>query len=133
MLFAVNATSCMHNSIQYRGLGTGAASRLARAPPPQLSFPLRRSLLPHQHEPTHQPPTTNPTPAPPHPSPSPPKPTHQPPTANRQPQVPDSLSVERTYILFRTMGLRHLVVVDEHHRVKVSGLFYTMNKPFSLP
>ena len=26
--------------------------------------------------------------------------------------------MERTYILFRTMGLRHLVVVDEHNRVK---------------
>jgi chloride channel 7 len=34
------------------------------------------------------------------------------------PQVPDSLSVERTYILFRTMGLRHLMVIDEHCHVR---------------
>lgn len=33
-------------------------------------------------------------------------------------QVQESFSVERTYILFRTMGLRHLVVVDDHNRVK---------------
>lgn len=28
------------------------------------------------------------------------------------------MSLERAYILFRNMGLRHLVVVDEHNRVK---------------
>ncbi|KAG2428222.1 hypothetical protein HXX76_011901 [Chlamydomonas incerta] len=32
--------------------------------------------------------------------------------------VPDSFSVERTYVLFRTMGLRHLTVVDETYSVK---------------
>jgi hypothetical protein len=29
--------------------------------------------------------------------------------------------VERAYILFSTMGLRHLVVVDEHNRVRVGA------------
>ncbi len=33
-------------------------------------------------------------------------------------QVLDSFSVERTYILFRTMGVRHLVVIDEHNHVR---------------
>lgn len=33
-------------------------------------------------------------------------------------QVQEALSLERAYILFRNMGLRHLVVVDEHNRVK---------------
>jgi CBS-domain-containing membrane protein len=28
------------------------------------------------------------------------------------------MSLERAYILFRNMGLRHLVVVDEHNRVR---------------
>ena len=32
--------------------------------------------------------------------------------------VPDSFSLERAYILFRSMGLRHLVVVDERNRVR---------------
>lgn len=32
--------------------------------------------------------------------------------------VPDTFSIERTYLLFRTLGLRHLVVVDERHRVR---------------
>ncbi|KAJ9508857.1 hypothetical protein QJQ45_028174, partial [Haematococcus lacustris] len=32
--------------------------------------------------------------------------------------VPDSFSVERTYILFRTMGLRHLMVIDQHNHVR---------------
>uniref|UniRef100_A0A7S3QRS0 CBS domain-containing protein n=1 Tax=Dunaliella tertiolecta TaxID=3047 RepID=A0A7S3QRS0_DUNTE len=30
----------------------------------------------------------------------------------------DTFSVERTYIMIRTMGLRHLVVVDEHNHVR---------------
>jgi CBS-domain-containing membrane protein len=33
-------------------------------------------------------------------------------------QVQETMSLERTYILFRNMGLRHLVVVDEHNRVR---------------
>ena len=33
-------------------------------------------------------------------------------------QVQETFSVERVYILFRSMGLRHLVVVDELNRVK---------------
>ena len=32
-------------------------------------------------------------------------------------RVPESFSVERAYVLFSTMGLRHLVVVDERNRV----------------
>lgn len=32
--------------------------------------------------------------------------------------VPESFSLERAYILFSTMGLRHLVITDEHNRVK---------------
>lgn len=28
------------------------------------------------------------------------------------------MSLERAYIMFRNMGLRHLLVVDEHNRVK---------------
>ena len=34
------------------------------------------------------------------------------------PQVPESFSLERAYILFSTMGLRHLVITDEHNRVR---------------
>lgn len=33
-------------------------------------------------------------------------------------RVPETFSVERSYILFSTMGLRHLVVVDEFNRVR---------------
>jgi H+/Cl- antiporter ClcA len=33
-------------------------------------------------------------------------------------RVPESFSVERAYVLFSTMGLRHLVVVDENNRVR---------------
>lgn len=33
-------------------------------------------------------------------------------------RVPETFSVERTYVLFSTMGLRHMVVVDEHNRVR---------------
>lgn len=37
-------------------------------------------------------------------------------------RVPESYTLERAYILFSTMGLRHLVVVDEHNRVRVRSL-----------
>ena len=33
-------------------------------------------------------------------------------------RVPETFSVERAYLLFSTMGLRHLVVVDEHNKVR---------------
>lgn len=33
-------------------------------------------------------------------------------------RVPESFTLERSYILFSTLGLRHLTVVDEHNRVK---------------
>eukprot|EP00879_Flechtneria_rotunda_P016612 GHRR01017382.1.p1 GENE.GHRR01017382.1~~GHRR01017382.1.p1 ORF type:complete len:460 (+),score=151.82 GHRR01017382.1:797-2176(+) len=33
-------------------------------------------------------------------------------------RVQEAMSLERAYILFRNMGLRHLVIVDEHNRVK---------------
>lgn len=32
--------------------------------------------------------------------------------------VQESFSLERTYVVFRTLGLRHLVVVDRHNHVK---------------
>jgi hypothetical protein len=32
--------------------------------------------------------------------------------------IQESFSVERTYVVFRTLGLRHLVVVDRHNHVK---------------
>ena len=32
--------------------------------------------------------------------------------------VQETFSIERTYTVFRTMGLRHLVVVDRHNHVK---------------
>lgn len=31
--------------------------------------------------------------------------------------VPGKFSLERTYIIFRTLGLRHMAVVDEKNRV----------------
>lgn len=44
-------------------------------------------------------------------------------------RVPESFTLERAYILFSTMGLRHLVVVDEHNRVRVRCglLLYAVN------
>ncbi|KAF8068428.1 clcD [Scenedesmus sp. PABB004] len=33
-------------------------------------------------------------------------------------KVSESMSLERAYIIFRTMGLRHLIVVDAHNRVR---------------
>lgn len=33
-------------------------------------------------------------------------------------RVPETFSVERAYVLFTTMGLRHLVVVDEENHVR---------------
>ncbi|WIA10530.1 hypothetical protein OEZ86_000660 [Tetradesmus obliquus] len=33
-------------------------------------------------------------------------------------KVQETMSLQRAYILFRNMGLRHLVVVDEHNRVR---------------
>ena len=32
--------------------------------------------------------------------------------------VQESFSLDRTYVVFRTLGLRHLVVVDQHNHVK---------------
>lgn len=32
--------------------------------------------------------------------------------------IQESFSLERTYVVFRTLGLRHLVVVDRHNHVK---------------
>ena len=34
------------------------------------------------------------------------------------PSVPDAFSLERAYMLFQSLGLRHLVVVDAGNRVK---------------
>lgn len=33
-------------------------------------------------------------------------------------QVQESMSLERAYIMFRNMGVRHLVIVDDHNRVR---------------
>lgn len=33
-------------------------------------------------------------------------------------RVADSYTLERAYLLFSTMGLRHMTVVDEHNRVR---------------
>lgn len=33
-------------------------------------------------------------------------------------KVAESMSLERAYIMFRNMGLRHMIVVDAHNRVK---------------
>ena len=32
--------------------------------------------------------------------------------------VQESFSLERTYVVFRTLGLRHLVIIDQHNHVK---------------
>ena len=32
--------------------------------------------------------------------------------------IQESFSLDRTYVVFRTLGLRHLVVVDRHNHVK---------------
>lgn len=32
--------------------------------------------------------------------------------------VQESFSLERTYVVFRTLGLRHLVITDQHNHVK---------------
>ena len=32
--------------------------------------------------------------------------------------VPETFSLERTYMVFKALGLRHLVVVDSHNHVK---------------
>jgi len=32
--------------------------------------------------------------------------------------VPETFSLERAYALFRSLGARHLTVVDQHNRVK---------------
>lgn len=34
------------------------------------------------------------------------------------PAVPESFSLERAYMMFRQLGLRHLVVADQHNHVK---------------
>ena len=35
-----------------------------------------------------------------------------------KPQIQSAMSLERAYTMFRNMGLRHLLVVDEHNRVQ---------------
>ena len=34
------------------------------------------------------------------------------------PAVPECFSLDRAYMMFRQLGLRHLVVVDQHNHVK---------------
>lgn len=34
------------------------------------------------------------------------------------PAIPETFSLERAYLLFRSLGARHLTIVDQHNRVK---------------
>jgi chloride channel 7 len=34
------------------------------------------------------------------------------------PAIPETFSLDRAYLMFRQLGLRHLVVVDKHNHVK---------------
>lgn len=46
------------------------------------------------------------------------------------PAIPETFSLERAYLLFRSLGARHLTIVDQHNRVK--GIVTRKARPAAL-